>query len=176
MLSRTVVIAQIDPTIAMELANDLHAYFARVVVAASAQELRTMLLRHEAGVAVLDLEVVNLEEIRSLSCTLDDLTIVCTHQSPDEQMWITALNAGSRGILPPSGYPLHTASIACSADAPDGDGRLLETLLPASESARRINPRRLRQVIVRRIDNKGQLPTGYEPEDNVLLPSLATEC
>jgi DNA-binding NtrC family response regulator len=90
-----IVIAQRDQSIAEGLANNLYAFFARVVVAKSIVELRTLLLRHEARVAVLDLEVVNLEEIRKLSRTLDDLTIVCTHRSPDERMWITALNAGA---------------------------------------------------------------------------------
>ena len=41
MLSSTVVIAQNDPSIAMELANDLQAYIARVVFAESVVELRT---------------------------------------------------------------------------------------------------------------------------------------
>ena len=91
----TIVLAQHDQTIAKGLANNLYAYFARVVVAKSIVELRTLLLRHEARVAVLDLEVVNLEEIRKLSRTFDDLIIVCTHHSPDERMWITALNAGA---------------------------------------------------------------------------------
>ena len=57
MPSSTVVIAQNDPTIAQGLANDLHAHFGRVAVAEDAVELRTLLLRHEARVAVLDLEV-----------------------------------------------------------------------------------------------------------------------
>jgi DNA-binding NtrC family response regulator len=95
MMSSTVVIAQNDPDIAQGLANDLHAHFARVAVAESAMELRTLLLRHEARVAVLDLEVVNLEEVRQLARTFCNLTIVCTHRSPDERMWIAALNAGA---------------------------------------------------------------------------------
>jgi hypothetical protein len=54
-----------------------------------------MLLRHEARVAVLDLEVVNLEEIRNLASTLSDLSIVVTHRSPDERMWMAAVSAGA---------------------------------------------------------------------------------
>jgi DNA-binding response OmpR family regulator len=97
----TIVLAQHDQTIAKGLANNLYAYFARVVVAKSMVELRTLLLRHGARVAVLDLEVVNLEEIRKLSRTFDDLIIVCTHHSPDERMWITALNAGAAEFCHP---------------------------------------------------------------------------
>jgi DNA-binding NtrC family response regulator len=95
MPSRTVVIAQNDPIIALGLANDLHAYFARVTVADSVVELHTLLARHEARVAVLDLELVNVDEVNRLARSFGDLTIVCTHRSPDEQMWMAALNAGA---------------------------------------------------------------------------------
>jgi DNA-binding NarL/FixJ family response regulator len=91
----TIVIAQNDPGIAHGLANDLHAHFANVAVAENEMELRTLLLRHEARVAVLDLELVNLEEVRQLACTFCNLTIVCTHRSPDDRMWMAALNAGA---------------------------------------------------------------------------------
>jgi DNA-binding NarL/FixJ family response regulator len=81
--------------IAQGLANDLHAHFARVAVAQSAMELRALLLRHQARVAVLDLELVNIEDVRKLAESFDHLAIVCTHRSPDEQMWMAALNAGA---------------------------------------------------------------------------------
>jgi DNA-binding NtrC family response regulator len=95
MPSPTVVIAQNDPTIAMELADRLHLHFARVAVAESAAELCTMLQRHDARVAVLDLELVALSDVRQLAQSFEDLTIVCTHRSPDERMWMAALNAGA---------------------------------------------------------------------------------
>ncbi len=116
MVSPTVVIAQNDSQIARELTNDLHAHFAQVTVAENALELRTMLLRHEARVAVLDLELVNLNEVRQLTRNFVDLTIICTHRSPDERMWMEALKAGAvefchpldlRSILRASRSALH---------------------------------------------------------------------
>jgi DNA-binding response OmpR family regulator len=107
MPSPTVVIAQKDPCIVRGLANDLHAHFARVDVAESALELRTMLLRHEARVAVLDLELVNVDEVYQLARTFDDLIIVCTHRSPDERMWMAALRAGAAEFC----HPLDLRSI-----------------------------------------------------------------
>jgi DNA-binding NtrC family response regulator len=95
MPASTVIIVQHDPLIAEELANDLHAHFARVAVAGSASELRTLLPRHEARVAVLDTEIVNLEEIGQLVGNFRDLVVVATHRSPDERMWMAALNAGA---------------------------------------------------------------------------------
>jgi len=95
MQSPTVVIAQSDPGVVMELAKDLHVHFARVVVAGSAMELRTVLLRHEARVAVLDVELLVMNEIRELARTFEELTIICTHRSPDERMWMESLRAGA---------------------------------------------------------------------------------
>jgi DNA-binding NarL/FixJ family response regulator len=95
MPSPTVVIAQSDPVIAQGLAKDLHAHFAKVAVAQSAMELRTLLPRHRAQVAVLDLEIFNLEEVRDLAETFNGLAIICTHRSPDERLWMAALNAGA---------------------------------------------------------------------------------
>jgi len=95
MPSPTVVIAQNDPCTAQALVNDLQAHFTRVDVVESATELRTILLRHEARVVVLDLELVNLAEVNYLAHAFDDLTIVCTHRSPDERMWMAALRAGA---------------------------------------------------------------------------------
>jgi len=95
MPSPTVVIAQNDPCIAQELEKNLYAHFARVAMAKNAMELHTMLLRNEARVAVLDLELVNLVEVNKLASTFDDLIVVCTHRSPDERMWMAALKAGA---------------------------------------------------------------------------------
>jgi DNA-binding response OmpR family regulator len=95
MPSPTVIITQSDPSIAQGLMNDLHAHFSRVAVAERASDLRTLLLRHQAQLAVLDMEIVTLDEIRQLANTFSDLTIVATHRSPDERMWMAALNAGA---------------------------------------------------------------------------------
>jgi DNA-binding NtrC family response regulator len=95
MPSPTVVIAQNDPCIAQELASSLNAHFARVAMAKDAMELHSMLLRNEARVAVLDLELVTLSEVSELARIFDDLVVVCTHRSPDERMWMAALKAGA---------------------------------------------------------------------------------
>ena len=95
MPSPTIVLVQNDPAIASGLANDLHVHFSRVAVAGNAQELRTMLLRYQARVAVLDLELLNIEEVRQLAASYSDLAVVCTHRSPDERMWTAALDAGA---------------------------------------------------------------------------------
>jgi DNA-binding NtrC family response regulator len=101
-----IVIAQSDPAVARDLANDLHCHFARVIVAQDPMELRNMLLQHEARVAVLDLDLVSMEDIRDLAGSFDDLVIVCTHHCPNEQMWMDALSAGAVEFCHPG--DLHT--------------------------------------------------------------------
>ena len=112
----TILIAQSDPRIAQGLANDLHAHFAHVLVAPSVMELRTLLLQHEAHAAVLDLEVVSLQEVRDLAASFEDLAIVCTHHSPDERMWTEALNAGAVDCCHPR--DLHAILRAARTPAP----------------------------------------------------------
>ncbi len=100
-----VVIAQHDHEVALGLANNLRSHFDQVSVLNSGQELRAILQRNEARLAVLDLELVALEEVRKLSQTLQNLTIVCTHRSPDEQMWAAALAAGAFELCHPCDIP-----------------------------------------------------------------------
>ena len=107
MPSPTIVIAQNNPEIALGLANDLHAHFAHVAVATSAVELRTLLARTEARVAVLDLELLDLDEIAELAERFTSLAIVCTHRSPDERMWTNSLKAGAVELC----YPRDVRSI-----------------------------------------------------------------
>ena len=71
-------------------------------MAENALELRTLLLRNDARVAVLDLDLVNVEEVRQLTRAFCNLTIVCTHPSPDDRMWIAALDAGAAEICHPN--------------------------------------------------------------------------
>ena len=95
MPSPTVVIAQRDSRAVLGLADTLHAHFPRVAVAQNATDLRELLERHEARVAIIDLETVEIKEVRKLAERFSELVIVCTHRSPDEQMWTSALNAGA---------------------------------------------------------------------------------
>jgi DNA-binding response OmpR family regulator len=123
MPSPTIVIAQRDPGIARTLADELHAHFARVVVAEDAAELRELLRRQDARVAVLDLELVSMEEVRKLSALFGDLVIVCTHRSPDERMWTSALNAGAVEFCHPQDLRsiLHASRMAAASHMRPGE-------------------------------------------------------
>jgi len=97
----TVVIAQRDQSISQWLANELDTHFSRVLVADNVAELHTLLLRHQARVAVLDADILSLEEIGQLANSFGDLAIVATHHSPDERMWMEALEAGAAEFCHP---------------------------------------------------------------------------
>jgi DNA-binding NarL/FixJ family response regulator len=96
-----IVIAQRDQSIAQGLANALRVHFTRILVAENAEELRSLLLRHEARVTVVDMEILSLEEISQLANTFSNLAIVATHRSPDERMWVDVLNAGAVELCRP---------------------------------------------------------------------------
>jgi DNA-binding NtrC family response regulator len=125
----TIVIAQRDPTIAQGLANELQAHVARVAVTESATELHTILQRREARAAVLDLEIVNLEEVCRLASIHDDLTIVCTHRAPDERMWMDALKAGAVEFC----HPQDVRSILRALRAPSKHQTAIDSHSPSDE-------------------------------------------
>jgi DNA-binding response OmpR family regulator len=101
MNSPEVVIAQVEPEVAGRMAAELHAHFTRVSVAASAEELHSLLLRTRASIAVLDLELIPLDEVRQLARNFAELSIVCTHRAPDERTWLDSLNAGAADCCQP---------------------------------------------------------------------------
>jgi hypothetical protein len=90
----TVVIAHYEPKTAEELAHHLRPHSARVIVAENVSNLRPLILHHEARVAVLDLDLVKVEEVRQLARTFRNLTIVCTHPAPDDRMWVPRWTPG----------------------------------------------------------------------------------
>ena len=94
-MTSTVVIAHSDRSIAKGVAHDLLAHSIPVALVESLTELPDALLHHKASLVVLDLESVSLDEVKEVARNFDDLTIVCTHRSPDERLWMAALNAGA---------------------------------------------------------------------------------
>lgn len=97
-----IIIAQHDASVAMKVAQELRPHFAHVAVVTSIMELHRTLLSHKARVAILDMELLAIEEVQKLARTFTHLRIVCTHRSPDERKWIAALNAGAIELCHPT--------------------------------------------------------------------------
>jgi DNA-binding NarL/FixJ family response regulator len=91
----SVIVAQSNLKSAESLAKSLYNHFRAVNLADNIEELWRAIPRHRADVAVVDLEMTNLEKVRELRREFPATTLVCTHRLADEKMWIEALAAGA---------------------------------------------------------------------------------
>lgn len=90
-----VAIAQGDCVVAETLASSLHGFFRNVAVARTPEELRTLIKRQPADVAIVDLELMNVNDVESLCHEFANVSVVATHRIPDDSMWSSALSAGA---------------------------------------------------------------------------------
>lgn len=61
----------------------------------SLDEVRTAIPKHRAQLAILDLELASVADVKQLAREFDHTSIVCTHRIPDDEMWASALAAGA---------------------------------------------------------------------------------
>jgi len=102
------VLAHRDPGPAQYLAGSLSKEFRHLLVANSAQELRSTVARFRAPFAIVDLELISLAELKELCREFPATAFVCIHRLADDRMWADALAMGAvdcchcddlRGIL-----------------------------------------------------------------------------
>lgn len=91
----TVVVAQQDPKSAEALVASLNPHFRAVSVARSVDELRNAIPKNRADLAVVDLELASLPDIAQLHREFPHTVVVCTHRTPDEEMWPSVMDAGA---------------------------------------------------------------------------------
>ncbi len=101
MLSLNVVLAQNDPSAASTLANNLRGQCRAVTLAEKAQ-LRQALLNSRANVAVLDLELFSLPEVKQICNEFQNVSVVCTHRIADETLWTRVMDAGAADCCLPT--------------------------------------------------------------------------
>lgn len=101
MLSLNVVLAQKDPSAASSLANNLRGQ-CRAVTLAEKTQLRQAILQARAQVAVVDLEMFSLPEVKEICEEFRSLSVVCTHRLADEEIWTNVMNAGATDCCLPS--------------------------------------------------------------------------
>jgi hypothetical protein len=82
----------------------------------SLDDVRETVAKHRAHILVLDLDTASLAELRELGSEFSNLSIVCTHRLPDEQMWSNALAAGAIDCCQES--DLHGILMAVRRNAP----------------------------------------------------------
>lgn len=91
----SVVVYQNNSKNAEALAKSLYPHFRVVSVARDLDELRNSIPRHRADVAIVDLELAALDDVRRLKRDFSATKIVCTHRLADEKLWSKALAAGA---------------------------------------------------------------------------------
>jgi len=101
MLSLNVVLAQHDPATATRLVNNLRGQ-CRAVTVTNKDEIRHQILRSRAEVAVLDLEMFSLPEVKNICKEFQNVSVVCTHRLADEEIWTNVMNAGAADCCLPS--------------------------------------------------------------------------
>ena len=108
MRSINVVLAYHDALSAERLAASLRNQFRNLVVAKSSEEVSSAVARLRAPLAVVDLELVSLAELKQLCAQFPSTAFVCIHRLADNRMWSEALAMGAvdcchsgdmRGIL-----------------------------------------------------------------------------
>ena len=95
MQALTVVVAQADCIVAEHLTALLHSHFKNVVVARDLEEVRHHVHRYCADVAIVDLDLADTTELRTLVAEFKPLRLVCTHRAPDESMWKLCMEIGA---------------------------------------------------------------------------------
>lgn len=88
------VVAQKDSRTTEALVKPLYNHFRAVHTARDLDELRRCIAERHTDVAVVDLELVGLNQVRQLMREYSDTTVICTHRLADERLWTEALSAG----------------------------------------------------------------------------------
>ena len=89
------VLAYHDSLSAERLATVLRSEFRNLAVAKSAEEFSTAVDRLRAPFAVVDLELIKLDEVKQLCAQFPSTAFVCIHRLADDRMWTDALAAGA---------------------------------------------------------------------------------
>jgi DNA-binding NtrC family response regulator len=98
-MGQSVVVVERDPKVARSLAGGLRAHFS-VQVIGSREELREKLAKHHPEAVVLNIEHWRMTDVEALHNDFPEVSIVCTHRIPDEEMWMAALEAGATDVCP----------------------------------------------------------------------------
>lgn len=96
-MAQSVVVLERDPGVARSLAGGLCSHFS-VHITQSREELRDNVTRTHPQAVVLNIEHWRLADVESLHQDFPQLSIVCTHRVPDEEMWMAALSAGAADV------------------------------------------------------------------------------
>lgn len=91
----TAIVAQKNDASAAELALALRHHCRSVYVAHTPEDVRFAVPKHRAEIVIVDLEMLDLGNVRELRDQFGQVQIVCTHRLADEELWAQSLEAGA---------------------------------------------------------------------------------
>ncbi len=110
-MAQSIVVLERDPKLARSLAGGLRPHFHSVVLTHSRDELRESLSRTSPNAVVFDLEHWRLADVENLHREFPNMSIICTHRIPDEEMWMAALEAGASDVCPSNDVSIVLSSV-----------------------------------------------------------------
>jgi hypothetical protein len=90
-----VVFAHHDAVLAERLAASLRQQFRNLVLANSREEIKSAVARFRAPFAVVDLELIDIPELKELCREFRSTAFVGIHRLADDRMWTETLAAGA---------------------------------------------------------------------------------
>jgi DNA-binding NarL/FixJ family response regulator len=90
-----VVLLQCDPRVAESMAASLSPSFPSIHSTHSMAKLQSSIALHRPAVAIVDLEMISMNDVERLCHDFSDVKVICTHRLADEEMWTQALTAGA---------------------------------------------------------------------------------
>jgi DNA-binding NtrC family response regulator len=105
MKSLTVVVAHADRLEAQQLAHSLSAHFVRMTIADNPATMREAIERNRTNLAIVDLDMVPVDQIKQICSDYAGIGVVCVHRAPDYEMWDAAIKAGALECCHPSDIP-----------------------------------------------------------------------
>jgi len=76
-----------------------------MTTADSQATLREAIERNRAHLAIVDLDMVPVEQIKQICSDYAGVGVVCVHRAPDYEMWDAAMKAGALECCHPSDIP-----------------------------------------------------------------------
>jgi DNA-binding response OmpR family regulator len=98
-MSQSVIVLERDTAVANFLADGLRSHFS-VHVIRDRSELPENVSKNQPSALVMNIEQWRLSEVENLHRQFPEISIVCTHRVPDEEMWMAALEAGASDVCP----------------------------------------------------------------------------
>ena len=91
--------------------------FSAVYTARSVDELQTQIRKHRAQAAIVDMELVSVDDLEALSHEFPAVRFVCNHRLADDALWTAVMNAGAADCVPSFDIEgmVSAASLDCEA-------------------------------------------------------------